>query len=467
MQREEINYEAATEAGGRFSANVDDSSDPPNPTSNNHSGSLLPYHQPEAHNHDNTIILGSGSVMVDYMLSNPPPDLINNGIPSRIAYHSEQQQKRQRQQQHQHQQPLLLDQPNSSINCVSGGIPINMDRTLSFADVMQFADFGPKLALNHPQRLQHQENSNADQEDDHTITAIDPVYFLKFPVLSNSHMVPGHGNTSSIHDDSNTPTNNSINDRDGGFGDPLEDFRDREYGYDHQQEDAAAAAATAGVLSTSANNLSNPVQLEFLGNATNDDNNLMEGAAAGGTMGHINKSSSSSSKRKRPRSIKTNEEVESQRMTHIAVERNRRKQMNEHLRVLRSLMPSSYVQRGDQASIIGGAIEFVRELEQLLQCLESQKRRRLYGDQPRPMGDSSTSSSSTALGLVQQTPQVQPPLGFPPPMGSQYHHQDDDQLRLLDHQLDPMAMPTPTLCLQLREDCSAKRLLRARLALQT
>lgn len=33
--------------------------------------------------------------------------------------------------------------------------------------------------------------------------------------------------------------------------------------------------------------------------------------------------------------------------------------------------------QGDQASIIGGAIEFVRELEQLLQCLESQKRRRV------------------------------------------------------------------------------------------
>ncbi|XP_021748944.1 transcription factor FAMA-like isoform X2 [Chenopodium quinoa] len=430
MQREEINYEAATEAGGRFSANVDDSS----ATNNN---SLLPYHQPH----------GSGSVMVDYMLSNPPPDLINNGIPSRTAYHSERQQQ---QHQHQHQQPLLLDQPN-----------INMDRTLSFADVMQFADFGPKLALNHP-RQHHdiQENSNADQEDDHTITGIDPVYFLKFPVLSNSHMVPGHNNTSSIHDDSNTPTNNSINDRDGGFGDPLQDFRDREYGED-------AAAATAGVLSTSTNNLSNPVQLEFLGNATNDDNNLMglstgerigaEGGAAAGTMGHNNKSSSSSSKRKRPRSIKTNEEVESQRMTHIAVERNRRKQMNEHLRVLRSLMPSSYVQRGDQASIIGGAIEFVRELEQLLQCLESQKRRRLYGDQPRAMGDSSTSSSSTALGLVQQTPQVQPPLAFPPPMGTQYHHQDDDQLRLLDHQLDPMATPTPTPAGLLREETAESK----------
>ena len=50
-------------------------------------------------------------------------------------------------------------------------------------------------------------------------------------------------------------------------------------------------------------------------------------------------------KRKRPRSTKTTEEVEIQRMTHIAVERNRRKQMNEHLRVLRALMPNSYVQR--------------------------------------------------------------------------------------------------------------------------
>jgi Helix-loop-helix DNA-binding domain len=50
-------------------------------------------------------------------------------------------------------------------------------------------------------------------------------------------------------------------------------------------------------------------------------------------------------RRKRPRTAKTTEEVESQRMTHIAVERNRRRQMNEYLRVLRSLMPGSYVQR--------------------------------------------------------------------------------------------------------------------------
>ena len=50
-------------------------------------------------------------------------------------------------------------------------------------------------------------------------------------------------------------------------------------------------------------------------------------------------------KRRRARSRKNKEEIENQRMTHIAVERNRRKQMNEYLSVLRSLMPDSYVQR--------------------------------------------------------------------------------------------------------------------------
>lgn len=50
-------------------------------------------------------------------------------------------------------------------------------------------------------------------------------------------------------------------------------------------------------------------------------------------------------KRQRSRIQKNQEEVENQRMAHIAVERNRRKQMNEYLTVLRSLMPASYVQR--------------------------------------------------------------------------------------------------------------------------
>lgn len=50
-------------------------------------------------------------------------------------------------------------------------------------------------------------------------------------------------------------------------------------------------------------------------------------------------------KRRRAKSRKNKEEIENQRMTHIVVERNRRKQMNEYLSVLRSLMPDSYIQR--------------------------------------------------------------------------------------------------------------------------
>lgn len=50
-------------------------------------------------------------------------------------------------------------------------------------------------------------------------------------------------------------------------------------------------------------------------------------------------------KRRRAKNVKNKEEIENQRMTHIAVERNRRRQMNEYLAVLRSLMPPSYAPR--------------------------------------------------------------------------------------------------------------------------
>ncbi|MCO5582264.1 hypothetical protein L7F22_036156 [Adiantum nelumboides] len=83
-------------------------------------------------------------------------------------------------------------------------------------------------------------------------------------------------------------------------------------------------------------------------------------------------------KRKRSRGCKNSEEVESQRITHIAVERNRRRQMNEHLCALRSLVPSTYIQRGDQASIVGGAIDFVKELEHVLQALQTQRDHRNF-----------------------------------------------------------------------------------------
>ncbi|KAI4303551.1 hypothetical protein MLD38_039162 [Melastoma candidum] len=78
-------------------------------------------------------------------------------------------------------------------------------------------------------------------------------------------------------------------------------------------------------------------------------------------------------KRKRPKSRKSREDIENQRMTHIAVERNRRKQMNEYLSSLRSLMPESYCQRSDQASIVGSAINFVKELEYKIRLLEARR----------------------------------------------------------------------------------------------
>ncbi|MCL7028665.1 hypothetical protein MKW94_003005 [Papaver nudicaule] len=111
-------------------------------------------------------------------------------------------------------------------------------------------------------------------------------------------------------------------------------------------------------------------------------------AATTTTTTTTDSSTSGRRKRRRAKSNKNKEEVENQRMTHIAVERNRRRQMNEYLAVLRSLMPPSYVQRGDQASIIGGAINFVKELEQLLQSLESQK---------QSFKKSSSSSASPSL----------------------------------------------------------------------
>ncbi|MFS7924365.1 putative transcription factor bHLH family [Helianthus anomalus] len=207
------------------------------------------------------------------------------------------------------------DQQHHLPNSGGFGSSNSLDK-LSFADVMRFADHGQNLALNQSKTFHGQD------EDEHT--GIDPVYFLKFPVLN-------------------------------------EDEATRVY-----------EGAPAGID-------------QYVGE------DVLKTLVVEGK-----------NKRKRTRTIKTSEEVESQRMTHIAVERNRRKQMNQHLRVLRSLMPGSYVQRGDQASIIGGAIEFVRELEQLLQCLESQKRRRLYGDTPRAVGD----SSSALLPVMQQNPPV-------------------------------------------------------------
>ena len=68
--------------------------------------------------------------------------------------------------------------------------------------------------------------------------------------------------------------------------------------------------------------------------------------AAGETQAATSSAPARVRKRRRwARSCKSREETETQRMTHIAVERNRRRQMNEYLAVLRSLMPAAYAQR--------------------------------------------------------------------------------------------------------------------------
>ncbi|MQM11287.1 hypothetical protein Taro_044194 [Colocasia esculenta] len=110
------------------------------------------------------------------------------------------------------------------------------------------------------------------------------------------------------------------------------------------------------------------------------------------------------------------------RISHIAVERNRRKQMNEHLAVLRSLMPCFYVKRGDQASIIGGVVDYIKELQQVLQSLEAKKQRKVYSEvlSPRPVV-----SSPRPSALSPRPPPPSPRINLPisprtPQPGSPY-----------------------------------------------
>ncbi|XVF10012.1 hypothetical protein REPUB_Repub07fG0147600 [Reevesia pubescens] len=110
-----------------------------------------------------------------------------------------------------------------------------------------------------------------------------------------------------------------------------------------------------------------------------------------------------------------------QKMSHITVERNRRKQMNEHLSVLRSLMPCFYVKRGDQASIIGGVVDYINELQQVLQSLEAKKQRKVYSEVLSPRIVSSPRPSP----LSPRKPPLSPRLNLPisprtPQPGSPY-----------------------------------------------
>ncbi|XP_061375272.1 transcription factor SPEECHLESS [Gastrolobium bilobum] len=110
-----------------------------------------------------------------------------------------------------------------------------------------------------------------------------------------------------------------------------------------------------------------------------------------------------------------------QRISHITVERNRRKQMNEHLSVLRSLMPCFYVKRGDQASIIGGVVNYINELQQVLQCLEAKKQRKVYSDVLSPRLVSSPRPSPLSPRKPPLSPRINLPISPRTPQpGSPY-----------------------------------------------
>uniref|UniRef100_A0A7N0UHM8 BHLH domain-containing protein n=1 Tax=Kalanchoe fedtschenkoi TaxID=63787 RepID=A0A7N0UHM8_KALFE len=102
--------------------------------------------------------------------------------------------------------------------------------------------------------------------------------------------------------------------------------------------------------------------------------------------------------------VENKKDVEKQRMTHIAIERNRRRQMSDYLSVLRSLLPPAYAERGDQASIVGGAIDYVKKLEQLLQSLQAQKRQRKVDEmRNRCCSNSMPLSPETSDGISTST----------------------------------------------------------------
>ncbi|TKY56002.1 Transcription factor SPEECHLESS [Spatholobus suberectus] len=145
-----------------------------------------------------------------------------------------------------------------------------------------------------------------------------------------------------------------------------------------------------------------------------------------------------SPKRKRQKFSPTSPE-EPPRMSHITVERNRRKQMNENLSVLRSLMPSFYVKRGDQASIIGGVADYINELQQLLQCLEAKKQRKVYSDVLSPRLVSSPRPSPLSPRKPPLSPRINLPISPRTPQpGSPY------KPRLQQGYLSPTISNSPT-----------------------
>lgn len=80
-------------------------------------------------------------------------------------------------------------------------------------------------------------------------------------------------------------------------------------------------------------------------------------------------------KRRKTKPSKNDEEIENQRMNHIAVERNRRRQMNEHINSLRTLLPPSYIQRVTTTNYLKVSTFIVKTLSKSLNlfCRETKR----------------------------------------------------------------------------------------------
>lgn len=71
--------------------------------------------------------------------------------------------------------------------------------------------------------------------------------------------------------------------------------------------------------------------------------------------------------------------------------------------------------QGDQASIIGGVVDYIKELQQVLRSLEAKKHRKAYAEQllsPRP-GSSVVSAASPRPLAVKSTPTLSPRVAVP------------------------------------------------------
>jgi hypothetical protein len=70
--------------------------------------------------------------------------------------------------------------------------------------------------------------------------------------------------------------------------------------------------------------------------------------------------------------------------------------------------------QGDQASIIGGVVDYIKELQQVLRSLETKKHRKAYAEQvlsPRP--GSVSAASPRPLPVVKSTPPLSPRVAVP------------------------------------------------------